>query len=100
MELAKEKKTVILSTYQYMATGTSIPKMNCLILATPRKSKIRQIVGRIFRLGSDYDITRQIIDIVDFKTGLKNQWYGRAKYYNEQKYSIEVRKVSYFDISL
>jgi superfamily II DNA or RNA helicase len=98
MEAAKNEKTIILATYQYMATGTSIPKMNAIVLATPRKSKSRQIIGRVFRFGSDYSIVRQIVDVVDWKTGLKNQWYKRKKYYDEQGYPIEVRQISYMDI--
>lgn len=81
---------VILTTYQYMSVGKSIPKMNAIVLATPRKSHSRQIINRIFRLGSDYSIERQIIDIVDQRTIFKNQWYKRAKYYKEKKYEIEI----------
>lgn len=97
-ELAKETKNIILSTYQYLSTGVSIPKMNCVVLVTPRKSKSRQIISRIFRLGSNYDIVRKIVDIVDVKTSLKNQWQTRKLYYNEQNYTEEVRKISYKDI--
>jgi superfamily II DNA or RNA helicase len=97
MDNAKETKNIILTTYQYMGTGCSIPKMNCLILATPRKSKSRQIINRIFRLGSDYTIEREIIDIVDWKTTLKNQWNRRKLYYDEQEFTIEEIKVNYTD---
>jgi superfamily II DNA or RNA helicase len=101
MILAKETKNIILTTYQYFGTGTSIPKMNCVILSTPRKSKSRQFIGRIFRLGSDYSIERQIIDIVDVKTTLKNQWQTRLEFYKEKKYEIVERKISWqeFDIN-
>jgi superfamily II DNA or RNA helicase len=92
MNMAMSKQ-VILSTYQYMATGCSIPRMNCIILATPRKNKSRQTINRIFRLGSDYSIVRQIVDIVDWKTTLKNQYYERKKYYDSQNFTYEVRKV-------
>ena len=92
---AKENKRIILTTYAYMGTGCSIPRMDCIILATPRRTKSRQIINRIFRLGSDYSIVRQIIDIVDWKTSLKNQWYERLKYYKSQNFSIEVRKIKY-----
>lgn len=93
MENAKEKKRIILTTYQYMATGCSIPKMNCIILATPRRRGSRQTINRIFRLGSDYSIVRQIIDVVDWKTSLKNQWFERNLYYSSQKFSVEVRVI-------
>lgn len=92
MSLALSKQ-IILTTYQYMATGCSIPRMNCIILATPRKNKSRQTINRIFRLGSDYSIVRQIIDIVDWKTSLKNQYYERKKYYDSQKFTYETRVI-------
>lgn len=95
MIVAQETKNIILTTYQYMGTGTSIPKMNSLVLTTPRKSKSRQFIGRIFRLGSDYSITRQIVDIVDMRITLKNQWQKRMQYYKEQNYTIAEKKISY-----
>ena len=87
---ARDTATVILTTYQYAGTGCSIPKMNAVILATPRKSKSRQTINRIFRLGSNYDIERKIVDIVDWATLYKNQWYKRKAYYVEKGYPIEV----------
>lgn len=95
MDAAKETKNIILTTYQFMGTGTSIPKMNALVLTTPRKSKSRQFIGRIFRLGSDHTIKRQIIDIVDMRISLKNQWQTRVQYYKEQNYTIVDKKISY-----
>lgn len=85
---AESSAKVIFTTYQYMGTGKSIVKMNGLVLATPRKSKMKQYIKRIFRLGSDMSITRHIYDIVDMKTTLKNQWNVRKKYYNSQNFEI------------
>lgn len=98
MEHAKKKCNVILTTYQYMGTGCSIPKMDAIILATPRKKKSKQYINRIFRLGGNYNITRQIIDIVDWNTCAKNQWYMRKKYYKDKKYPIDEVEVDYTDI--
>lgn len=98
MEHAKNKCNVILTTYQYMGTGCSIPKMDSIILATPRKKKSKQYINRIFRLGGNYDITRQIIDIVDWNTCAKSQWYMRKKYYKEKKYPINEIVADYADI--
>lgn len=95
MQTAIESKQIIFSTYQFMGTGVSIPKLNSIVLATPRKSKSRQYISRIFRLGSDYTITREIIDIVDTKLAMKTQWYERKKYYDEQGYEITQRKVDW-----
>lgn len=85
---AKNNSNIILTTYPYMGTGCSIPKMDALILATPRKKKSKQFVGRIFRLGSDYSITRKIYDIVDWNTHMKSQWYMRNRYYKEKGYPV------------
>jgi len=97
MQNAIKTSKIIFTTYQFMGTGVSIPKLNSLILATPRKSRSRQYINRIFRLGSDYSITREIIDIVDTKVVLKSQWYKRRAYYLEQDYEISTEKYSYKD---
>lgn len=92
---AKLNSNIILTTYQFMGTGVSIPKMDSIILATPRKSKSRQYVNRIFRLGSDVSIERIIIDIVDVHTPMKSQYYERKKYYDEKKYKITKYKINW-----
>jgi len=89
---AEMKARVIFTTYQFMGTGRSIVKMNGLVMSTPRKSKMKQYIKRIFRLGSDTSIERHIYDIVDMKTVLKNQWYSRKKYYTSQDFTIEEEK--------
>jgi hypothetical protein len=81
-----------------MGTGKSIPKMDAIILATPRRRKSRQYIGRIFRLGSNYDITRKIVDIVDWATPLKSQWYQRKLYYDEKKFPITEKKIKYTEL--
>lgn len=88
VQAARDNAVVILTTYQYAGTGCSIPKMNAVILATPRKSKSRQYINRIFRLDSDYSIERKIVDVVDWMTIYKSQWYKRKKYYQEKTYPI------------
>jgi hypothetical protein len=97
MEKAELKSKVIFTTYQYMGTGKSIIKMNGLILATPRKSKMKQYINRIFRLGSNATIKRHIWDICDMKTKLSNQWSVRNKYYTSKGYEITCQKAKYQD---
>lgn len=94
----EEQSNVILTTYQFMGTGKSIPKMDAIILTTPRKTKSRQYINRIFRLGSNYNIVRKIIDVVDWSTSMKGQWYNRKKYYDEMSYPISVKRVSYEEL--
>lgn len=98
IEYAKKNSNVILSTYQYFGTGVSIAKLDSIILTTPRKRKSKQYIGRIFRLGSDETIVRQIIDLVDWNTIMKNQWYLRKHYYNEMQYPITIKKIDYITI--
>ena len=85
---AKKISTVVFTTYSYSSTGVSIIKMNGLILATPRRSNLIQIIGRVFRLGSDVDIKRIIVDIIDAKLPLKSQMRERIKAYRDRKCDI------------
>ncbi len=91
---AKQISTVVFTTYSYSSTGVSITKMNGLILATPRKSNITQIIGRVFRLGSDMNIKRMIVDISDAKLPLKAQLAERKKSYKERE--CEIKKISIY----
>jgi superfamily II DNA or RNA helicase len=86
---AEELAKVIFTTYQYMGTGKSIVRMNGLVMASPRKSKMEQYVKRVFRLGSDTSVRRHVYDIVDVRTPLKNQFYVRNKFYKAQAFDVE-----------
>ena len=79
---------VIYTTYQFCGTGVNIQKMNSLVLATPRKNGFIQFLGRILRRGSDINIIRKIIDIVDIKSILYNQFAERKKIYIQNDFKI------------
>jgi superfamily II DNA or RNA helicase len=98
IDYAELHSNVILSTFQFFGTGKSIPKLDAIILCSPRKRKSKQFVGRIFRLGGNYSIVRQIIDIVDWGSVLKSSWYNRKKFYNEMEYPIIETKVKYEEL--
>jgi hypothetical protein len=101
IEMAKNNSNVIFTTYSYSSTGVSINKMNAVILCTPRKSKSKQIIGRIFRLNKENNhIKRIIIDIVDNKSVLKNQLYSRMSAYKERNCQIIKTEINYKDITL
>lgn len=100
LKMAEEKSRVILTTYQYLGTGKSIPKMTSIILGTPRKTGSKQFINRIFRLGYKEKKIRNIIDIVDWKVCLKNQWYKRKKYYEERNFMINEKKIEYNNINI
>lgn len=101
IEMAKQKSNVIFTTYSYSSTGVSIDKMNAVILSTPRRSKAKQIIGRIFRFNKKNNhIKRIIIDIIDNKSVLKNQLYNRMTAYKERECNIIKKNIHYKDINL
>lgn len=80
-ELDKTKtKKIILGTYGLVNEGFNLPKLNCLLFATPRSSII-QAIGRIYR--KTHDITPMIIDIVDDFSIFKAQHYKRKSIYKK-----------------
>ena len=88
---------VVLTTYGYSRRGISLPDMTAIVLFTPRRNGTRQVQGRILRRGSDESIVRQVVDIVDVRTGLKGQFADRRKVYTEKKYPISKVAVSWED---
>ena len=100
LERASKLSKVIFTTYEYMGTGKSVPKMTGLVMVTPRKSKMKQYIKRVFRLGSDLSITRHIYDITDMKVSLGSQWHTRVKYYREKEFIIEEEKWDYKNIKI
>ena len=85
-----QEKNVILGTFSMASEGMDIPKLNTMILASP-KSDIVQSVGRILRQKKE---TRKfiplIIDIDDDFSTFKNQSKKRLAYYNKCKYDITI----------
>jgi len=79
---------IVLTTYGFSRRGISITNMTGMVLATPRRNGLRQIVGRILRLGSDPAIVRCITDIVDKNSTLSRQFYERKKVYDQKQYPI------------
>lgn len=92
IQTANDISNIVFTTYQYSSTGVSIKKMDCLVLTTPRRSNMKQIINRVFRLGSDQTIERQIIDIIDMKLPIKNQHRERIKAYKERGSEIVYRE--------
>jgi superfamily II DNA or RNA helicase len=100
MQLASSLARVIFTTYQYMDTGKSIPRMTGIILATPRKSNTEQTVGRILRINSDASITRHIYDVVDMGVKLNSQWSSRKKFYTKKNFEIEETTYNHNELGL
>lgn len=79
--LAENKECqVILATYGMASEGFNVPRLNCLVFATPR-SNIVQSIGRIYR--KIHPIPPIIVDIVDNFSIFSRQQYARRKIYNK-----------------
>ena len=77
---------VILSTYHYASEGIDIPRLDTLILATPRGT-IEQSVGRILRPFPNKKCPL-VIDIKDPFSMFQGMSWKRHKYYKSQQYNI------------
>jgi len=91
-----QEKDVILGTFSMAAEGMDIPKLNTIILASP-KSDVVQAVGRIMREKAHVrKFHPLILDINDthpnFQT-FKRQCQKRITFYKQQKYKIMMHKV-------
>lgn len=95
VERAVEKSRIILTTYQYGGKGLSIVKMDCGISYTPRRNGMRQVTGRITRMGGDPTLPRVWVDIRDMETNSKTQYYDRKKAYDEKGFEITEEDISF-----
>lgn len=94
---------IILTTYGYSRRGVSIKEMTCAIRVSPRRNGSTQFAGRITRRGSDQRIRRVIVDIVDMRTSLKNQFTERKKAYAAlgwEEFQIKKIKHKYTDFKV
>lgn len=85
---AKDHAHVIFSTFAYGSTGLSIKKLDAIVMVTPRKNMMEQIVGRIQRINGDMSIKRKIVDIVDIGSSMKKQASTRAIYYEKSCFPV------------
>ena len=85
-----QEKNIILGTFSMASEGMDIPKLNTIILASP-KSDIVQSVGRILRQKKEIrKFHPLIIDINDEFSLFVNQSRKRLQYYNKCKYDITI----------
>jgi len=93
-----QEKDIILATFSMASEGMDIPKLNTVILASP-KSDVEQSVGRIFRQKEcDRKFHPLIIDIQDNFSTFTKQCDKRVKFYQKNNYTIfkdgeEIKKV-------
>jgi superfamily II DNA or RNA helicase len=85
-----QTKQVILGTFSMASEGMDIPKLNTIILASP-KSDIVQSVGRILRQKKESRLFHPlIIDINDSMNAFQNQSKKRLAYYSKCNYDISI----------
>lgn len=85
-------------TYGFGRRGLSLPQMTSMLFATPRKTGLEQIVGRILRRNSDPSIMRVVIDIVDDSVSLFSQYKFRSAFYRLRKYDIYEQKITWKEV--
>jgi len=83
-----QEKDILLATFSMAAEGMDIPKLDSVILASP-KSDVEQSVGRVFRKkASDRDFHPLIIDLQDNFSMFKKQCDKRLKLYRQMSFTI------------
>jgi superfamily II DNA or RNA helicase len=88
---AKDRDTgfdarILLSTYHYASEGIDIPRLDTLVMATPR-GNIEQTVGRILR---PHPFKQQplVVDVKDPFSLFTGMAWKRHAYYKSQKYYV------------
>ena len=88
-----QDKDIILGTFSMASEGMDIPKLNTIILASP-KSDIVQSIGRILRQKKENRIKHPyIIDIKDDISIFNNQYKKRLSHYSKNKYDITIHNL-------
>lgn len=77
---------VVLATYSMCAEGLDIPRLDTLILATPR-SDVEQSVGRILRTHPDKAIP-VVHDVLDAYSIFEKMGWKRKRYYRKSNFHI------------
>ncbi len=75
---------IIVSTYNYVSEGFDVPRLDCVVFATPA-SNLKQSVGRVLRRQGHAPV---VVDICDAWGVLDAQTSKRRAYYQDQKYMI------------
>lgn len=78
--------SIIISTYAYVSEGFDVPRLECLILATPA-TNIEQACGRVMRRMEDPSHRPVIVDIVDRWSLFNAQATKRRAFYTKQRFT-------------
>jgi superfamily II DNA or RNA helicase len=87
--LISESKQILLGTYNMVSEGFDLPKLDTLIMASP-KSSVEQSIGRIQRKTIQERVyTPLVIDIVDTFSIFQNQARKRASFYKKSGFKVQ-----------
>ena len=81
------ESTIIISTYAYVSEAFDVPRLECLILATPASS-IEQACGRVMRRMDDPSHRPIIVDIVDKWSLFNAQALKRSAFFRKKGFSV------------
>jgi superfamily II DNA or RNA helicase len=79
--------TIIISTYAYVSEAFDVPRLECLVLATPASS-IEQACGRVMRRMEDPSHRPVILDIVDRWSLFNAQASKRRAFFRKRQFTI------------
>lgn len=83
-----ETKQILLGTYNMVSEGFDLPKLDTLVMASP-KSNVEQSIGRVQRqLASERKHIPMVLDVIDAFSVFKNQSTKRALFYKKNGYEI------------
>jgi superfamily II DNA or RNA helicase len=83
-----ETKQILLGTYNMVSEGFDLPKLDTLVMASP-KSNVEQSIGRVQRqLISERKHIPMVLDIIDSFSVFKNQSMKRSTFYKKNGYTI------------
>jgi superfamily II DNA or RNA helicase len=84
----KEDCDVLFTTYQMASEGLDIKRLNCLIMATPKKN-IEQVVGRILRKKDGKPVVVDMVDNFSVFAGLAK---SRMRFYKAKDFEVVTSK--------
>jgi superfamily II DNA or RNA helicase len=86
--LESEEKQILLGTYNMVSEGFDLPKLDTLVMASP-KSNVEQSIGRIQRqLIKERKNPPIVLDIVDDFSVFKHQYRKRHTFYTKSGFDV------------
>lgn len=84
--MCSHKSNIVFTTYKMASESLSLQGFFIIIFATPRRSNMKQIIGRILR-DTNADTPRTVYDIIDQNIGFfAHQHTYRQLYYTSKQY--------------